>query len=356
MLKIFLAEDEFVVREGIKNNVDWAGHGYEFCGEAPDGEVALQMIRELKPDILITDIKMPFMDGIELSKNVKAEFPWIEIIILSGYSDFEYAKQAISLGVAHYLNKPISGADLVKEIDEIAGKIEKDFGIKNISEGVIDRSRIETFLKTGSIEEVSDFTEDLFHDIGIEALKSNLFRQYLAIDLYFSVTSFLNDCKLDKQQIDGMTVSQENYSGVKPIMDYTLAIITKAIELRDTFAGNRYTDIIEEVKRYIEKYYSDENLSLNVLAEHVNFSPNHLSMIFSQQVGCSFIKYLTDYRMTKAKEILMCSSKRSVDISAEVGYKDPHYFSYLFKKTQGMTPTQYRSSRNTDENKKTVSD
>jgi two component system response regulator len=81
---------------------------------------------------------------------------------------------------------------------------------------------------------------------------------------------------------------------------------------------------------------------LNLLASHVNFSPNHLSMIFSQQTGMSFIKYLTDYRMNKAKELLRCTGKRSSLISQEVGYKDPHYFSYLFKKTQGMTPTQYR--------------
>ena len=79
MLKVFLAEDEFVVREGIKNNIDWNAHGYQFCGEAGDGELAFSMIKDLKPDILITDIKMPFMDGLTLSRLVKAEFPSIEI-------------------------------------------------------------------------------------------------------------------------------------------------------------------------------------------------------------------------------------------------------------------------------------
>ena len=75
MLKVFLAEDEFVVREGIKNKIDWNQNGYEFCGEAGDGELAYSMIQKLKPDILITDIKMPFMDGLTLSRMVKAEFP-----------------------------------------------------------------------------------------------------------------------------------------------------------------------------------------------------------------------------------------------------------------------------------------
>ena len=125
MLKIFLVEDEFIVREGIKKKIDWEAHGYEFCGEASDGELAFPMIQKLKPDIVITDIKMPFMDGLTLSKLIKKEFPWMEIIILTGHEKFEYAKEAIKLGVAEYLSKPISGNELLVEVDALAVKIEE---------------------------------------------------------------------------------------------------------------------------------------------------------------------------------------------------------------------------------------
>ena len=125
MLKVFLVEDEFVMREGIKNNVDWTAHGYEFCGEAGDGEVAFPMIQKLKPDIVITDIRMPFMDGLELSKLIKKEMPWIEIIILTGFEEFAYAKEAIKIGVAEYLSKPISGDELLKELDIVSARIEE---------------------------------------------------------------------------------------------------------------------------------------------------------------------------------------------------------------------------------------
>ena len=108
MLKVFLAEDEFIIREGIKNNIDWQAHGYEFCGEASDGELAFPLIQKTRPDILITDIKMPFMDGLSLSKIVSKEFPRMKIIIISGYDDFEYARQAIEVGVDQYLLKPLS--------------------------------------------------------------------------------------------------------------------------------------------------------------------------------------------------------------------------------------------------------
>lgn len=93
-IKVFLVEDEMVIRRGIKNSIDWEKEGYIFCGEASDGELAYPMIIKEKPDILITDIRMPFMDGLELCKLVKKELPNIKILILSGYDEFDYAKEA----------------------------------------------------------------------------------------------------------------------------------------------------------------------------------------------------------------------------------------------------------------------
>ena len=112
MIKVFLVEDEYVIREGIKKNIDWQAHGYEFCGEAGDGELAFPMIQEIRPDIVITDIRMPFMDGLALSRLIKKEFPETEIIILSGYEEFEYAKEGIKIGVGGLdckLHKPGGG-------------------------------------------------------------------------------------------------------------------------------------------------------------------------------------------------------------------------------------------------------
>ena len=108
MIKVFLVEDEVIMRKGIKNHIPWEKEGLEFVGEASDGELAYPLIKKTKPDILITDIKMPFMDGLELSSLVKKEFPNIKIIILSGYNEFDYAKRAISIGITDYLLKPVS--------------------------------------------------------------------------------------------------------------------------------------------------------------------------------------------------------------------------------------------------------
>ncbi len=532
MLKIFLVEDEFVVREGIKNNIDWAAHGYEFVGEATDGELAFPMIQKLKPDIVITDIKMPFMNGLELGKLIKKEFPWMEIIILSGYAEFDYAKEAISMGAAHYLTKPISGDELIGEIDKLAQKIEKRrleirlrekylkemeentredkkrlflhmiMGDKNITELIeqagrlnmdisaiyynivllkimssghtkeeysqsiveawkdisevleqknilifdrgiegkaivykgdtpeelqklqentissikevlkkypsieyfggigepvgrlrelnlsfesashafahryfleeneilkledlqknyhikseefnisrvdpreVDRKRIIEFLKQGEQDETVYFIGELFNNLGESAVLSNIFRQYIAMDTYFAVAGFVEEMGHNRNEIEEFNVLEGKVDSVEGTAKYLCGIIDKALEIRNTNANKKYNDVVERIMEYIDEHYGDEELSLNFLASHFNFSPNHLSMMFNKQMGVSFIKYLTDYRMNKAKELLRCTNKRSVDISLEVGYKDPHYFSYCFKKYQGITPTQYRN-------------
>ena len=126
MLKIFLVEDEIVMREGIKNNIDWEREGFDFVGEASDGELAYPLIQKTHPDILITDIRMPFMDGLELIRLVKQEMPDLKIIILSGYDEFEYAKEAISIGITDYLVKPIGGAQLLEAVKKVAQVVEEE--------------------------------------------------------------------------------------------------------------------------------------------------------------------------------------------------------------------------------------
>ena len=534
MLKVFLAEDEFIIREGIKNNIDWQAYGYEFCGEASDGELAFPLIQKTRPDILITDIKMPFVDGLALSRLVKKELPETEIIILSGYEEFDYAKEAIQIGVARYLLKPINGETLLQEIDSVAeiilgkqkekeirekyqkemeenslrdqmdlfqhlvtgdcsmeellsvadkldlkimapwysivllkiqsmkhdyeeysGSIvvvderivklaepehvlifdralegraflfkadseeellayqkeylgdvkevlsgyanlryfggigtpvnrlreipasfedashafahrylvaescildssllmqegaaeHEDFRISAVNPEQIDRAKMQEFLRTGDLDEVVYFVDEFFGKLDGGAMKSRIFRQYITMDAYFSIVDFLKGLGLQKDEIEAPDQDGSILQDEKSAMDYIVRIMEKALVLREKKASSRYEDVVSEVIHYIEDNYAQEELSLNLLASHVNFSPNHLSMIFSQQTGQTLIRYLTDYRMNRAKELLRCSSKKSSVISMEVGYKDPHYFSYLFKKTQGMTPTQYRGGR-----------
>jgi two-component system response regulator YesN len=124
--KVFLVEDEIVAREGIRDNVDWASVGFAFCGEAPDGEMALPLIEQSQPDVLITDIKMPFMDGLQLSRLVKERMPQVKIIILSGHDEFNFAQAAVKLGVTEYLLKPVGVKDLHDVLARVAQQLTEE--------------------------------------------------------------------------------------------------------------------------------------------------------------------------------------------------------------------------------------
>lgn len=536
-IKVFLVEDEMVIRRGIKNSIDWEKEGYIFCGEASDGELAYPMIIKEKPDILITDIRMPFMDGLELCKLVKKELPNIKILILSGYDEFDYAKEAIRLGVTEYLLKPISSGkllealnwvsesirrekedkDLVRKYMEemrentehekqkffeqmIAGNLsmadaletgkkyemnlsagmynlllfrftlgeenrksgellgEPEYAIEKLTErleyvfefqrgvegwafllmadneeqmservkelskdleeimknystiayfggigqpvarlreleesfreaeralaarftmelnriisvedirmaqnvdtlddieitsfGEIEKTRtmLEKFLNNGAEDEIDEFVDVYINELPEENLKSVLMRQYIIMDAYIVMMSFCE--KIEgiegemQAQSEELKNSMKTSQTLEEIKNYIRMLLKKIIGVRDTISGRRYSDIIEIAKDQIRKTYMSDEISLNTIAAEVGMSPSYFSSIFSKEMGKTFVEYLTEIRMDRAKELLMCSSMKTSEIGYEVGYKDPHYFSYIFKKTQNCTPKEFRA-------------
>ena len=126
MYSVLIVDDEPIVLEGIRTTIDWENSNFSFAGEASDGEIALSMIQEIKPDILITDIKMPFMDGLALSAAIKKIQPWIKIIILSGHDEFDYAKKAISIGIEDYLLKPFTSKEIILSLQKAAERIDRE--------------------------------------------------------------------------------------------------------------------------------------------------------------------------------------------------------------------------------------
>ncbi|MBO7484996.1 MAG: response regulator [Spirochaetaceae bacterium] len=176
MYKVFIVDDEVIVREGIRSKIDWDNTEFELAGEAADGEIALSMIQDIKPDILITDIKMPFMDGLELARMVKKIQPWIRIIILSGHDEFEYAKKAISIGIDDYLLKPFTAEDVLASMRKATMQIDKER--KQLSA----MTEMKEALKTKERLVQKEFLSDLVH--GISDMSSVMQKsQELQLDL-----------------------------------------------------------------------------------------------------------------------------------------------------------------------------
>lgn len=543
MLKIFLAEDEVIVRETIKRMIPWENLGFELVGEAADGEMALPLLIRQQPDLLITDIKMPFMDGLTLARLAKKEVPGLKVVILSGYDDFNYAKQAINIGVEDYLLKPITKNALIERLTEIRSRYEdektqreyyekfhremqayeknssRDFfealvsgsldmmevykraeklGLDIVAESynvliftmnrnedfsgqregyssweaeslemlekfftghpfamlfrsnvfsygvlikgeknsirentricveeirkIFDRKEdnkewfvavgesverlsqiqksyhsasrafsqrylydgkalyydemlamekkdvtnddseylqkvdvnalnpmiLQKFLSNGLLEETENFVQDYFYAIGQEPMESVVFRSYVILNVRFSVLSFLKELGCDTKTLepeDTEKILAESGRNMESTIVYAEKLVSQAIQLRDRNSGNKNRSILKTAVDFIDQHYMEEDMSLNKAANAANVSANHFSALFSQNMGQTFIEYLTSLRMDKAKEYLRCTGMRSSEIAGEVGYKDAHYFSYLFKKTQGMTPSDYRKAR-----------
>ena len=357
MLKVFLAEDEVIIREALRDSIPWEEHGFEFAGEASDGEMALEMVRKLKPDVVITDIKMPFMDGLTFSKYVSEELPDTKIIIISGYDDFEYARQAVELHADRFLLKPVTKADMISALENTRRRIEEErakrvAGLKR-GQGTEDSlSSLELsgfdpmvlggFIESGRAEDVDAFVDRFIRSLhGAE--QSMLFKNYLLVSIRISAANALQDSGVSGEQLAELVPDLPmDYSG-EELRSYLCTVLKSVISVRDSVSRKTGGDLVEDALRYINDNYCSDTISLNTAAKAINVSSNYLSAIFSQKVGDSFIEYLTKKRMQRARQLLRETEMRSGEIALAVGYKDPRYFSYVFKRTQGCTPSEYRS-------------
>ena len=531
MHKIFLVDDEIIVRESIRSSINWDQTNYSLVGEAPDGEMALSMMMDLKPDILLTDIRMPFMDGLALADIVKKNMPWVRIIILSGHDEFEYAKKAITLGVSAYLLKPISPDELLKTLDEVAAEINEErlrqqsleklqrqlessatarserlledlitgalttadaleaargqgvnllarhylimimvvqlrsgaddgdnsclqpdrlIRIKALLQKAVSRqdhmvyfyssmNRFVTLLKSDS-EELEEETyiqaqglrhtietelgceltisigsvvdriaeiqisyadadlilrrmgalgsgktyssrdmavpgdtalkqlssqvlgdkikyasrDDLpgiidehFRQIGEQPLESLLLSYYILMDVLIVASRMIEEYGGQPTEVIPETVRSEQLTAIASSRDMLrskiMDILDRTLAYRDSRLGSRYADVIRRACSFIEDNFSKTDLSLNQVASHVSLSNNHFCTVFAQEKGETFIEYLTRLRISKASELLKSTQMLASEIAYAVGYNDPHYFSYIFKKNVGIPPRDFRN-------------
>lgn len=403
MLKILLVDDEPTVRKGMLTCIDWNKHGFTIVGEAVNGAVALEKALQLKPDIILSDICMPVMDGIQLVERLKEQLPDSKVIIMSGYDEFEYAKSLMRMKVTDYLLKPVAEEELI----EVLGKLAKE-----IADEELKRSEMETanrllyenfpqlkskFMKKlldGSIQNKNEFARwadiikvqpDLdrcryavllmaIDSFGLGAGKLSAeereldnfavvniaeeiisqtesgFLSYRGFE-YFTGLIFVNGpCCLD-------LIGQAINVSLKKYMDQRAFIVigepvadiadiapsyNKALDQmgEKMFKGKR--TLIQIALRYIEENY-DKDISLAAVAKAVYVTPNYLSRVFKEEMNTNFVDWLNQVRIDKAKDLLAFTGLKAYEIAEKVGYKDYKYFSAIFKKLTGSSPKDYSS-------------
>ncbi|QSF46269.1 response regulator [Paenibacillus tianjinensis] len=513
MKKVMLVDDEILIRESIRECVDWEKEGFIYCGDAPDGELALPLIEQQIPDILITDIKMPFMDGLELSSVVRQRLPQIKIIILSGHNDFQYAQTALRLGVEDYCLKPFSSADLIQLLHAVSARIDEEQRLKrryaytpeklfadlcggligtaaaieaadqlelqlttpyyavailalspsdpqeteidhaacqsaqqliderlselqdifmykrsrtetvvilkgsrkeelsskmkaftdslnmklkasfncvlSLSLGnvqdrlqgihisyleaeeektwkkiskqnkaalwaasfdspanrvLLDRNRLVDFLKLGSSKEapafIRQFTAEM-SSISWDSMYAYYLINDLTLEMVLTAKKSFHTGRNTEDMMKDLQQQIRNIASFEECQYYLLTLLEQLWKWR-LEGSDKYGELIDKVKLHIRQHYDDDQLSLFDISRQIGVSSSHLSKIFSQETGQTMTEYLTFTRISKAKELLKTTRSKTFEIAFQVGYNDQHYFSNLFKKVTGMTPTEYR--------------
>jgi two-component system response regulator YesN len=235
-----------------------------------------------------------------------------------------------------------------KELVDDAARAPESGKMVDIDSSKVDQQLIRDFLSMGNRDEIAEFVDGYLLELG-EALKSKLFQNYLVFHVHFVTLAYMEAIGIDKKEfLDsiGEDQIQEVNMSMEEMSAYMQNIFEKAMELRDKVSDTQSQRTLKKALEYIDENYAQDSLSLNTVANAVNVSANYFSAIFSQAMQVTFIEYVTQKRMEKAKKLLRQTEKHTGDIAIEVGYKDPHYFSFVFKKTQGCTPREYRTGTN----------
>ncbi len=282
MYNVMLVDDEEEVRIAIEKKINWTELGFNVVGTAGNGFDALDMALERRPDVVMTDINMPFMNGLEFSKQLKAELPTTKFVILSGYDEFEYAKEAIELSVEEYILKPVDSDELYQLFSRLKERLDDE----------LDKRR--------NLETLEKYYQESFP--------------------YF------------KEQLLDATIAA-GYDNIAA--DFCM--------LKD-MSSNAH-DLVEKAKDYIKEHYNESDLSVDRISSVLNVSPNYFSTLFRKKTGHTFVTYLTNLRMEKAKWLLDNTDEKAYIIAGMIGIDEPNYFSYVFKKAYGISPSKYRQKK-----------
>lgn len=376
---LLLVDDEKPIREKLINNTDWEKEGYQIFAAA-NGEEALRFVRENGIDILVTDIQMPKLSGMNLIEKAKRNSSHLKVIVISGYAEFEYAQKSIRFGVNDYLLKPFRSKKLLEVVNKAKEELIKEKDNEQrlavlrgeissyINENkldtiynwliddqffqhqslIMDRIDLEAVLKRGSKEDILETVNKIIEELkAVDLNKEKLF--VVLNNLILESFKIIKDLDYQAEDlmeiIDKERIENLNYEQIKEIEIILKEFLLRLHDLISFTPGEKNAEIISEMKAYIAENYQD-GITLSELARKFNLSAGHLSNLFHEESGESFSDYLNMIRLNKAKELLKTTDDKIYQIADQLGFNDAYYFSSWFKKLVGASPTTYRDNIN----------
>lgn len=347
MLKVLIVDDKLSVCRGLRKMIPWESVRAEMICECRNGKEALEMTLAHQPDVIITDIRMPVMDGLELCKQIHEHAAGTVIIILSAFHDFTYAQTAMQFGVIDYILKPIDRPKIVQLTEKIA-EIAQAREIKQLYHQIFYDTNLK--VQAAASLKIGDLTplELLFESViqKIEVLQADNLKN-ICIQLYITLVESIKEiglsldyCKIIPQNTFEellMTKSKQE------MITFVQSLYNETVRMIHQKKGNHTDAIIDYVKSMIQNQLHDANLSLNKIANDLNLSPSYISVIFRNSSGENISTYITRTRLEKAQCLLKNAHLSIYDIANKLGYIDSNYFAKVFKQKYDITPSQYRS-------------
>ncbi|WP_299087191.1 response regulator [uncultured Metabacillus sp.] len=357
MNTILLVDDESWTRETVKALIDFESLDITHLIEATNGEEALESIKRKRPDFIITDMKMPGIDGIGLLEVLEKDFSHIPVIVLSGYQDFVYTRQAIKSRVIEYLPKPVDGTELNKALEKALYEKRKwkqqQIGFPLFTVNPELEELIQPFhhtlafsLKELNASELSKSIERFLSKLNDSQKKDELLIFHLHQEFLFLLKEALkeHDLRMEDIGLDWEQLSHHANITVEDELTNQLNIGKQIMIKFDEIRKQKNKINLEDIKDYIDNHSASPNLSLEMIAKTFFVSKEYLTTAFKKRYGCNVTEYIITKRMEKAKELIMTTSLQYKTIAEMVGYEDVSYFYRVFKKYFGTSPGTIRKT------------
>lgn len=364
MYKLMVVDDEKLILDGLQYILNWEELGIKVVHQAKNGKDALEKFQDEPVDIVITDINMPVLNGLELIDEIKKIDKSVSFIVLSGYDEFAYAQKAIGLGVDNYILKPIDDIELEATINKICNKIKEQEANNNLEEQLNKLLAVESdsdvkYEKLSFDKEIQilnkliveknrmkiiEYIENIFDD---ERLIAKNYYD-LSVKILLLIDKVAAEFKIEKiaeeDSLIANIIKLFNEKSRENIKFFIILEVDELLKLMNT-SDDKFSPVIQQIIRKVkENYYED--LSLKLLANDFNINSSYLGQLFSKEVGMSFSDYLNKEKNSKAKELILNTNMKINDIAKEVGYTDTSYFHRKFKMYYGVSPAMMRELKN----------
>lgn len=406
MFKVLVVDDDRIIRQGIARNIDWEAHDFQVVAQAGNGLEGLELVKAYQPQIVISDIRMPLLDGLEMTGRINDLYPRTKVILLTAYEDFEYAKQGIRLKVSDYILKYADNQEILqaalKARQELVeegflredGLLVRNKFLNELITGKVDPERIEqegeclklsfegrrfclaviafdsveksSLVPEGDLQQLVTICNRTLSDqdgalafLNVEyqvcvmfgtADNSGEANQFIA-DVLETIKIRIESCFRSKFSM-GVGNVYEGYQNIPKSYQEAL----QALKMRDVlnkcgiihidsvrYNENSQMAIFKQILAFVEKNYYRENLTLNLIAKEVHIAHTYICTLFKKYMHESLGEYLVRLRIAKAKELIIHTDLKTYQVAEKVGYGNPQYFSVLFKKSTGYTPTEFRN-------------